>query len=503
MTHTLGQYVSQYGASLLPGSRVTDTVVAVAGRVVSKRATGKLVFYDIEGDAGVRIQVMATLSRLVPLPGESDSGLKTRFATMNDGVHLGDIIGVAAGMPAKSKTGELSVIPTTPIQVLSTCSLDIPSSHFGLKNPEVRFRQRYLDMLVNKEVREGFVKRSKIISGIRSFLTARGFMEVETPILSSASGGANACPFTTHCRSLDTPLYLRVAPELFLKQCVIGGLDRVFELGKVFRNEGVDSTHSPEFTSCEFYQAYADLPSLMRTTEEIFRELCMAVHGVTTTTLTLDGKDIEIDFSKPFRQIDVLSGIKERIGVDVPADADAETLIAIIQGAKLPLPSLPHTPGRLYDSLIGSLLEPECVQPTFICNHPIALSPLAHCYPGKACVVQRFELFIGGKEVVNAYVELNDPDIQLQRFGMQAKDRDSGDAEAQPLDEAYCTSLRYGLPPTGGWGMGVDRVVMLLTNKPSIREVILFPMLRGTKAPTVGDAEEEGATEVESDGKPH
>jgi lysyl-tRNA synthetase class 2 len=386
----------------------------------------------------------------------------------------GDIISVR-GIAAKSNKGELSVVPRE-MSLLSPCKHELPET---LTDPEIRFRQRYLDFLVNARTRETFVLRSKMMASLRRFLMSRDFLEVETPVLWPNSGGASARPFTTrsHAMGKNLDLYMRISPELFLKQLVIGGMDRVFEIGKLFRNEGIDATHNPEFTSCEFYQAYADLADLFEMTETIIREMLMATVGTLEIALP-DGSTV--DFAPPFRRIDIMPALEAKLHTSLPdpnAEASLPEYHALCRHHGLEV-SAPVTLARCIDKLIGEFLEPECVGPTFLIHHPECLGPLAKSSATRPGITQRFELFVNGRELVNAYEELNDPVEQRKRMQVQASLQAKGDNEAQPPDENFCNALSYGLPPTAGWGMGLDRMCMLLTGHTQIREVLLYPALK-------------------------
>ncbi|KAG2198455.1 hypothetical protein INT47_004442 [Mucor saturninus] len=454
--------------TLEKGEKVENDLVTITGRIVSKReSSGKLVFYDIVQN-GENLQVVASQKRF--------GGSKEDFAEKNRDLCRGDIVSFT-GVPGKTDRGQLGVFVTREMKVLSPCIQDIPRT--GIKDPEKRFRARHLDLLVNPESARILRTRTKIIKFIRHFLDDRDFLEVETPVLSGKAGGANAKPFETHAHALDMDMQLRIAPELYLKQLVIGGMDRVYEIGKQFRNEGIDADHNPEFTTCEFYQAYGNLESLMNDTETLLSE--MAEHVCGDTPVVSRSGDV-IDFKTPFKRINVTDRLAKELGtpllfLDSQDALDQLIVLCTIRGVKV---SGPLTLSRILDKLISEFIEPECIQPTFLFNHPLALSPLAKdaVDPNGQTVAARFELFVGGKEIVNAYEELNDPNEQRRRFKLQLKDRDDGDLEAPIPDTDFCDALEYGLPPTAGWGMGVDRVVQLLTGASHIREVLAFPVMR-------------------------
>ena len=407
----------------------------VAGRVKSKRGQGKIAFADLHDDAG-KIQLIAQLDRL----GED------RMAQFVE-LDLGDILGVT-GEIGKSRRGEISIF-VTDFSLLATSILPPPEKYHGLHDIETRFRQRYADLIANEETAELFRKRSKIVRSMREFLDAREFIEVETPMMQPIAGGAAARPFITHHNALDIPLYLRVAPELYLKRLVVGGLERVYEINRNFRNEGVDTRHNPEFTMMELYQAYADYHDMMNVTEEMLRHIAQSVNG---STLCQFGEH-EFDLNVPFRRATMHELVKEKIGLDIRGGKD---LVEAFEA---------HVEGTL-------------IQPTFVMDYPTEVSPLAKRKEDEPNFTYRFELFIAGQEIGNAFSELNDPLDQEKRFRDQAAQKAAGDEEAQSYDADYVRALQYGLPPCGGLGIGIDRLVMLLTNNTSIREVILFPLLK-------------------------
>ena len=440
------------------GDTGTD-VVRVAGRLAARRGQGKVAFLDLDDRSG-RIQLWASIDRL----GEE------AMAALLD-LDLGDIVGVS-GVVTRTRRGELSVAVDEGV-LLAKSLRPPPDKHAGLKDPETRFRQRYLELMSDPDARAGFITRSKAIASVRRFLDDRGFVEVETPTLQPIYGGAAARPFTTHHNALDRDLYLRIATELYLKRCIVGGLEKVYELGKDFRNEGVSHKHNPEFTMVETYEAFADYRDVMAMLEEMVSTAAREATG--STTVTWKGEEIEL--APPWRRLDFREGLFAASGVDVRVHTDEEGLRAAMRAAGLDAPDgIPWA--KLVDGLLSQTLEPTLIQPTILHDYPLELSPFAKRHPDDPSIVERFEAFAGGMEIGNAFTELNDPDDQRERFLMAAGDRDAGDDEAQPMDEEFLAALEHGMPPTGGLGLGIDRLVMLLTDRHSIREVILFPAMR-------------------------
>jgi len=433
--------------------------ISLAGRVMSKRSMGKLSFVDIRDGSG-RIQ----LSLRYDILG------KEKYELFQEDVDIGDIIG-AEGKLFRTKTGELT-LEVSDFAMLCKSLRPLPEKWHGLADVEKRYRQRYLDLISNDESRNVFVLRSKIIAAIRSFLDREGFMEVETPILQPHAGGALARPFVTHHHALDEDLYLRIALELHLKRLVVGGFDRVYEMGRAFRNEGISVRHNPEFTLLECYQAYSDYNDMMKLVEGLFKYVTQEVWG--NTRITRDG--YTIDFGVPWQRLYLREAIKDRCGIDFEEYPDVDSLRARMRRLGMEVDPGKGR-GKLIEELISTFVEPKLIQPTFLLDYPVDMSPLAKRKRGDDQLVERFEGFVAGMEVANAFTELNDPLEQRERFRQQLKER-VGDEEVEIADEDFLLALEYGMPPTGGLGMGIDRLVMLLTGQHSVRDVILFPQLK-------------------------
>ena len=441
----------------LEGSEVT-----VAGRIMSKRGQGKVVFSDIIDRDG-KIQLF------IKIDAVGEEALKQYKS--ND---LGDWV-AATGEVFKTKTGEVSV-KVHKVELICKSLKPLPEKWHGLKDPDLRYRQREVDIITNPEVKDTFIKRSQIISGIRSFLDNKGFLEVETPMLATIAGGASARPFITHHNTLDLDMYLRIAPELYLKRCIVAGFEKVYELGRTFRNEGMSVRHNPEFTMIELYQAFADYNDMMELTENMIAEVCKKVNG--TTKVTYQGT--EIDFMPPWRRITMVDAVKEYAGVDFNALGSDEEAQAIAKEKHLefPKPLNAVTKGEVLNALYEEFAEEHMIQPTFVTDYPVEISPLTKKKRGNEMFTERFEGFVFGRELCNAYSELNDPIVQRQRFAQQEKERELGDDEAYMIDEEFMGALETGMPPTGGLGIGIDRLIMFLTDSASIRDVILFPTMK-------------------------
>jgi lysyl-tRNA synthetase class 2 len=436
----------------LEAGEETDVPHRVAGRLVARRGQGKMAFLDLEDRSG-RIQLQARVNELGP------QGMERLL-----GFDLGDLIGVD-GTAFVSRRGELT-LRVTAYELLAKSLRPPPDKHHGLTDVETRFRHRELDLIANPESRELFITRARIISAIRRFLDDDGFIEVETPVLQPLYGGAMARPFTTHHNVLDRELYLRIATELYLKRLIVGGLERVYEIGKNFRNEGVDTTHNPEFTVLEWYEAYADYLDIAERLERLMRVVARSA-----------GYEGPFDFEPQWRRETFVGAIRDRTGIDIMEHHDRDALAAAMRERRLPVPEDETWP-QLVDELVSKYVEPTLQQPTFLLDFPVEISPLAKRHRSEPGLVERFEAFVGGMEIANAFTELNDPDEQRRRFESQRRFADAGDEEAQPYDEAFVQALEQGMPPTGGIGIGIDRLVMALTGRRSIREVVMFPAMR-------------------------
>ncbi len=452
------EYQAQYVADHFDA--LEGKTVRLAGRIMSRRGMGKVSFLDLRDSSG-RIQLYAKIDVMGEEP----------YRAMQAALDIGDIVGVE-GEVFRTQRGEIS-IKANAVTILSKALLPLPEKYHGLTNTDARYRQRYLDLIMNPEVRDVFIKRSKIISAIREYLDGQDFLEVETPVLHTQAGGAAARPFITHHNTLDMDMYLRIALELHLKRLIVGGFERVYEIGRNFRNEGMDRTHNPEFTMLEFYQAYTDINGMMDQTENLIRFVAHKVLG--TGKVEQDG--VEIDLDQPFARISMLEAVKQYAGVDFTQVETLEQARALADQHHIHYEPR-HKKGEILNLFFEEYCEEKLIQPTFLTGHPVDISPLAKKDPENPEYTQRFELFICGGEYANAFSELNDPIDQRQRFEAQAAQKAAGDDEACDVDEDFLTALEYGMPPTGGMGMGVDRLVMLLTGAASIRDVLLFPTMK-------------------------
>ena len=452
-THTSADIEKHYDE--LEGKDVT-----IAGRIMSKRIMGKASFCHIQ-DATGQIQSYVSIN---------DLGEESYKQFKED--DIGDIIGIT-GFVFKTKTGEIS-IHAKEVTLLTKSLRPLPEKFHGLKDTDLRYRQRYVDLIVNPEVKETFEKRTKIIKEMRRILDEKGYMEVETPILQTIAGGASAKPFITHHNSLDIDMYLRVAPELYLKRLIVGGFDKVYEIGRNFRNEGMDIKHNPEFTNMELYAAYENMEDMMAITEELISTIAKNVLG--TTKITYQG--VDIDLTPSWRRVTMIDIVKEKTGVDFNEIETDEQAQEAARKAGIEIDPIKPTRGDILAQFFDEKVEETLIQPTIVYNYPIENSPLAKKVPEDPRMTQRFELFIGGREYANAFSELNDPIDQYERFLAQVKAREAGDEEANMMDTDFVNALEYGLPPTGGLGIGLDRLIMLLTDQASIRDILLFPTMK-------------------------
>jgi lysyl-tRNA synthetase class 2 len=456
---TVGKVIERFGGLDSEALDEVDEILTLAGRIMSMRDFGKAVFIHIKDGTG-QIQAYIRRDRV------GDEGFET-FKLMDIGDHIG-----ITGSPFRTKTNELTILADS-LVLVSKSQRPLPEKYHGLVDVETRYRQRYLDLMVNDEVRQAFVLRTKIIKTIREFFDVRGFLEVETPMMQVIPGGATARPFTTYHNALDMELFLRVAPELYLKRLVVGGFDKVYELNRNFRNEGISTTHNPEFTMLEFYVAYATYEDLMDLTEKLLVFVMERLFG--KLTLTYQGN--EVDFTTPWPKISLTDALMDIGGVPEGVVGDRIGLADFARSRGVDVTDTEDT-GRTQVRLLEQLVEPKLTQPTYIVDYPVEVSPLSRRKDAEPQIAERFELFAAGREIANGFSELNNPDDQRERFLEQAALRDSGDDEALFMDEDYIRALEYGLPPTAGEGVGIDRLVMILTDSPSIRDVILFPHMR-------------------------
>jgi lysyl-tRNA synthetase class 2 len=455
-THTTQQAVALLEKTESGGA---PEKVSVAGRITAMRNMGKSSFFDIRDGSG-KLQLLF-----------QNASLDEEQSELFKDLDIGDIIGVE-GTLLRTKTGEPTVSVNN-FTLLAKSLQPLPEKWHGLSDTDKRYRQRYLDLIANSEVKEVFMVRSRVITAIRQFLNERGFIEVETPVLHPSAGGALAAPFITHHNTLDQDLYLRIALELHLKRLIVGGLDKVYEIGRIFRNEGISTQHSPEFTMLESYEAYADYKDVMKMLEKMVYEVSQQVTG--NPDITYVGNTI--NFKPPWKRLSLRDAVKKYSGIDFVKYPTADGLREKMRSMNMEVDPDKNW-AKLVDELLSTFVKPELIQPTFILDYPASMSPLAKNKPGEERVVERFQAFAGGLEIANAYSELNDPLEQRERFAEQLKERQGADGERWTIDEDYLLALEYGMPPTGGLGVGIDRLVMLLTNQQSIREVILFPQLR-------------------------
>lgn len=474
-THDSAQAIAAFEAAekaAAEGEAPTEVKATLVGRIRATRAMGKLSFTHIEDSAG-RIQLFMRVNEL----GQE------RVDFFTDRFDLGDFI-QASGVLMRTRTGEISLL-VHDFKMLAKAVSPLPAAkdetledgsvvrHAALEDPELRARQRYADLAVNPHVRENFRKRALLLRSLRDFLDGRGFLEVETPILQPLYGGAAARPFTTHYNELEQDMYLRISFELYLKRLLVGNLEKVYEIGKDFRNEGVSHTHNPEFTQLEFYWAYADYRQVMELTEQMVSTVCQQVTG----SMKVDYQGQELDFTPPWTRLEMRQGLLDVSGIDIAAHATAPELFkALVKAGKQPDPYA--TRGKLIETMMSEFLEPKLIQPTFVFDYPRDISPLAKSKPGDPLTVERFEGYVSGFELCNAFTELNDPLDQEARFLEMGRDYTHDEEEKHPMDEDYLRAMRYGMPPCGGFGMGVDRLAMFLTNQHHIREVLLFPPMR-------------------------
>ncbi len=464
-THQAAALQLEY-ADLADGAEV-DVPVSIAGRILARRVMGKLAFFSIQDETGT---IQLYLSK--PQIEAGMSAIPDAFAHLKQLTDVGDIIGVN-GTIKRTEKGELSIL-VNEYTLLTKSLLPLPDKWHGLTDVAKRYRQRYVDLIINPEVRDTFRKRSLITAGIRRYLEDLDFIEIETPVLQSEAGGADARPFNTYHNTLEMPLYLRIATELHLKRLIVGGFEKVFELGRIFRNEGVSTRHNPEFTSIEVYQAYADYEDMLKLTEDLITTVAQLVLG----TLEISYQGTPIDLKTPWRRVTMHEIVKEVTGLDFNSFGDLETAQAAVKAAGIGGCEDVGSLGKLLNEVFEQKCETTLIQPTFILDYPVEISPLAKPHRSKPGIVERFELFVVGRELANSFSELTDPVDQRERLEAQAARKADGDVEAHDVDEDFLTALEYGMPPTGGLGIGIDRLVMLLCDCASIRDAIVFPLLK-------------------------
>ncbi len=467
LTHTAASLQNQF--SDLPNGQDKNVNVSIAGRIISRRVMGKLAFFTLADETS---QIQLFLEKAALDQSATNEELLGDFSQLTDLVDVGDWIGVQ-GILRRTDRGELS-IKVRSWNMLSKSLQPLPDKWHGLSDVEKRYRQRYLDLIVNPSSRKTFRSRALMVSAIRRWLDERGFLEIETPVLQAEAGGAEARPFITHHNTLDIPLYLRIATELHLKRLVVGGFEKVYELGRIFRNEGISTRHNPEFTSVEVYQAFADYVDMMNLTEDLISSLSNQICG----SAQISYQGTKIDLSPPWRRVTMHEIVEEKTGIDFSSFHNKDDAAFAMKKAGLIVPENVDSVGRLLNEAFEQAVESSLVQPTFVLDYPIEISPLARKHRSKENLVERFELFIVGRETANAFSELIDPIDQRERLQLQQDRREAGDLEANRVDEDFINALEVGMPPTGGLGIGIDRLIMLLTDSPSIRDVIAFPLLR-------------------------
>lgn len=476
-SHPTAVLQQQYEA--LGAGEEVEVEVSLAGRILARRVFGKLAFFTLQDETGT-IQLYLDKKEISTAMAATDADAFNHLKSLTD---VGDIIGVK-GSIKRTEKGELS-IKVRQYEMLTKSLLPLPDKWHGLTDVAKRYRQRYVDLIVNPEVRDTFRKRALITAAIRRYLDQQGFIEIETPVLQAEAGGAEARPFVTYHNTLDMPLYLRIATELHLKRLIVGGFEKVFELGRIFRNEGVSTKHNPEFTSIEIYQAYADYSDMMALTEAIITTVAQEVLG----TLKITYQNQAVDLTPPWRRITMHAAVQEKIGVDFSQFSDLEQAKTAAKAAGLTGVDDCQSIGHLLNEGFEQRVEETLIQPTFIIDYPVEISPLAKPHRSKPALVERFEVFVVGREIGNSFSELTDPIDQRQRLEQQADKKAAGDVEAHSVDEDFLTALEYGMPPTGGLGIGIDRLIMLLTNSASIRDVIAFPLLKPEKADAAAETE--------------